>query len=529
MNLSRLIDGLTSPETYPHPVEVITTIETHISVIFLTGTYAYKLKKSVDFGFLDFSTLAQRKRYCELEITLNQRTAPNLYLQTLPLYYDGHRFSFTPQGEPVDYVNQMVQFNPNDVLGRLLEKQPLTRSQIHRLANDIAQFHQQATIITDDNPLPWGHPDNLLHPMLDNFPSLLKTFLHPDDQYRLNQLAHWTVFTQKSLYSTLEDRRRNGFIRACHGDMHLDNIALLEGIPTLFDGIEFNEQFRWIDVLNDLAFLLVDLENRQQILLKRQLLNQYLAATGDYAGLACLVFYQVYRAMVRAKISALRYHQLPADSEQARQTHQLALKYIKQAEDTAYHIASPQLILMQGVAGSGKSTVAQQLLHVEDAVIISSDIERKRLYGIDPLQRVSEPEKTQLYSAEMNRKTYQRLLDLSEKLLQLGYSVIVDATFLKQSHRTIFQELAVQMKCHFKLLCINPFQDIEQIQSNLERRQQAEQDPSDATIEVMSNQLQQFELPTLSDSVLIVRPMQDFDQETLKKWLNEPLTDLSIN
>jgi len=525
VNLSKLIDGLTLPETYPHPVEVITTIETHISVIFLTGSYAYKLKKPVNFGFLDFSTLALRKRYCELEITLNQRTAPNLYLKTLPLYYDGASFSFKPIGELVDYLNQMVQFNPNAVLGRILSNETLPQSQIHQLASDIAHFHLNAQTIqeNEDKTLPWGHPDNLLHPMLDNFPTLLKTFGHPDDQYRLNQLAQWTRFTQKSLFRFLEDRRRNGFVRACHGDIHLDNIALLDGVATLFDGIEFNEQFRWIDVINDLAFLLVDLENRQQFLLKRQLLNQYLKVTGDYEGLACLVFYQVYRAMVRAKISALRAHQLEDHPEQATQTLAIARHYINQAEETAYHVETPKLILMQGVAGSGKSTYAQQLLQYQNAIILSSDIERKRLYGIAPLDRLNEVEKRQLYSPEMSRRTYQRLLALSETLLSLGYSVIVDATFLKEAHRKPFQDIANKHNYGFKIFCIDATLNLAQIKHNLQLRQQSNQDPSDATIEVMESQCQQFEPPSPANCVLTVSPMQRIDENQIKIWLEMPL------
>lgn len=528
MNLSKLIDGLTSPETYPHPVEVITTIETHISVIFLTGQYAYKLKKPVNFGFLDFSTLTLRKRYCELEITLNQRTAPNLYLKTLPLYYDGQHFSFSPIGELVDYVNQMVQFDPNAVLGRILEEETLSTEQIQRLAQDIAQFHQNAQTIVEneDQTLAWGQPDNLLHPMLDNFPTLLKTFNHPDDQYRLNQLAEWTVYTQKSLSDFLQQRRNHGYVKACHGDMHLDNIALLDGLPTLFDGIEFNEQFRWIDVINDLAFLLIDLENRQQPLLKRQLLNQYLAVTGDYDGLTCLVFYQVYRAMVRAKISALRAHQLESHPEQATQMLSLARHYIQQAEDTAYQVTPPKLILMQGVSGSGKSQYAQQLLQHVDAIIISSDIERKRLFGIDPLHRVSETEKSQLYSAEMSQKTYQRLAELAEKLLELGYSVIVDATFLKIQNQLHFQQLAKKTKSHFKLFSIQPFEHLGQIEINLKQRQQANNDPSDATLEVMKMQCQQFEAPKATEAVLSIQPMQPLDKKQLKIWLDSTLTCL---
>lgn len=522
MDLLSLIDQLSSNDLYPHPVEVITTIETHISIVFLTGQYAYKLKKPVNFGFLDFSTLTQRKKFCQLELQLNKRTAPEIYLDVCPLYLNDDKISFSPskeEDEPVEYLVKMNQFEPNFVLGRFLREHTLTTGQIEDLATQIANFHLQAQACPSD--LIYGHPDDAVHPMLENFPSLMQTYDDPETSYRLRQLAQWTHFKQKQIYTLLEARKQEGFVKACHGDMHLDNITLIDNKPTLFDGIEFNDQFRWIDTINDLAFLLIDLDYRKQIGLRRQLLSLYMNQTSDYNALELLRFYQTYRAMVRAKITALRYHQLDKHSYEAKSCWQMALDYIKQAEGYAYEVPETKIILMQGVAGSGKSHYARELLNEIDGVIISSDIERKRLYGISPLHRVSEEEKTQLYSAEMNQKTYERLYDLTETISKAGYSVIVDATFLKYQHREVFMELAEKLNADYRVIYIEP--DIDRIEQNIRLRTQSNDNPSDATIDIMHRHIEQLEPPTNHEEVFKLKPHQNICLETFKSWLNQPI------
>lgn len=521
MKLSFLIEQLTCSELYPHPVEVITTIETHISVVFLTGQFAYKLKKPVDFGFLNFTQLADRKRFCELEITLNSRSAPNLYLDICPLYLNAeHALQFEPCGEPVEYLIKMAQFDPNLVLGRYLKAQTLTQPQIHYLASSIAKFHLDAEIISASQP--FGDADDLIHPMLENFPPLLDTFEHPEIQYRLRQLADWTVFTQRTLKDALNQRKAQGFVRACHGDMHLDNITLLDDTPTLFDGIEFNEQFRWIDVINDLAFLMIDLDHRQQTTLKNQLLSHYLSLTGDYAGLAFLKFYQVYRNMVRAKITALRYHQLPKDSFEAKACHQTALDYLQQAENDAYDLPQPKLILMQGVSGSGKSHYAQTLLQHLDAIVIGSDIERKRLFGIDPLARVEASVQGELYGAEMNARTYARLLELAETILSQGFSVIVDATFLRYASREPFLELAEKNQYDYQVFFIESAteQQLSHICLNLDQRLARNDNPSDADHTIMHRQRSLVERPSTEERPFTTAPQTHLDVSALKIWLH---------
>lgn len=535
MNTETLIKQLLNPDIYPHPVSVITTIETHISIVFLSGQYAYKLKKPVNFGFLDFSTLEQRKKFCQLELTLNARTAPDLYLDLVAVYPrqitqtinaqaaadlpEKQLIQLQPNTEaPIEYLVKMKQFDPNLVLGKHLQKNSLSRHQIHSLAHQIAQFHQNAEPVKSTEF--YGNPQDLILPMVDNFPSLLKTFAHPEIQYRLNQLYDWTIFTRDQLKSALIARKESGFIKACHGDMHLDNITLIDDQPVLFDGIEFNEQFRWIDIINDLAFILVDLTFRQKNTLRRQLLNLYINLTGDFKGLELLKFYQVYRAMVRAKITALRYHQLEDSNSEKQPFWDKALQYISLSEDIAYNNQPPKLILMQGISGSGKSYYSEKIIDVFDAISISSDRERKRIFGIDPLDRVDEAQKKTLYSADMNQKTYRSLLEHSEGLLKSGINVIVDATFLQATHRLPFKKLAEKQHCDFIIFSIEPKLDTLTAQINL--RDENNDNPSDANIAVMQHQYRHFSAATKEEGkVWFQVPGLPLETDVFLDWLEQ--------
>lgn len=506
---------------YPHPVEVITTIETHISIVFLTGQYAYKLKKPVNFGFLDFSSLENRKKYTRLEVKLNQRTAPELYIASIPVYADSeHQLSLEENGSnPVEYLVKMHQFDPNQVLSRVLKHQTLNDDQITTLVNNICHLHDSAE--TCDADQRFGSFEDVVKPMEDNFPSLLQTFTEHEEQYKLKQLKNWTDHTHNQLKSSIESRKNLGHIKACHGDMHLDNITLIDDKPILFDGIEFNDQFRWIDKVSDLAFLIIDCDHRQQLFLSRKIIQQYFQITGDYDGLKVFRFYRVYRTMVRAKITALRAVQLE-DETQKKQTLAVAKSYILQAENYAYQATPPTLILMQGVSGSGKSHYAHQLLQVMDAHILSSDIERKRLFGIQPTQRVSENEKTKLYSPQMNQKTYQHLLRQAEQILNQGYNVIVDATFLKPEHRTPFEALATHLNLPFKQFIVEVNEaKIPQIEANIVMRQTANLSASDADTSILHRQLKNNTPPIQNERTWTIKAGSSLDLEAISDFISQ--------
>jgi hypothetical protein len=529
VDFEQLIDRLCLPESYPHPVEVITTIETHISVVFLTGEYAYKLKKPVDFGFLDFTSLASRKHFCEQELRLNRRTAPQLYLQVVPIYLgDRQTVTFNPDcaaqqpANALDYLVKMRQFEPSWVLGRYLQEHNLSSHQQWQLAEQIARLHLNAQTVPEASLL--GKPETVLQPMLDNFPTL---FDNCQSQYKshLQKLLDWTWSQYSALKPQLIERRRNGYVRECHGDLHLDNITLMDDCPTLFDGIEFNEAFRWIDVISDLAFLLIDLEFRQKTTLKRRILNHYLALTADYEAFHLLNFYSVYRSLVRAKISALRVGQLDPKTLACQHYRKITLEYIEQAQNLAFSQPACQLILMQGVSGSGKSHCAWELLQLVEGIVISSDVERKRLYGISAHTRVTAAEKARLYSAEMNQKTYQTLLELSERLLKQGQTVIVDATFLQAAHRSPFWKLAQQLRVQAGLIYIQS--DPVTATQAIQQRQQRNDNPSDADETVMREQLKRIEPPLPHERALILNAevlRRHFPLNRLQTFLTLPIT-----
>lgn len=536
-HLATLIDALSKPQTYSHPVESIQIIQTHISVVFLTGEYAYKLKKPVNFGFLDFSEASQRLGFCQKELTLNQRTAPELYLEVVPIFLvqgnvqlgEGALQENKTPAKQIDCVVKMRQFDNQKVLSRYVQTHPLSRHHIHLLAEQIANLHLSAKRVAMESK--FGTPEILLKPMTDNFPSLLEFFsnessVQPPNSVKnryleaLHELEQETLTWFEQLKPDLEFRKAKGFIRSCHGDLHLDNIALINEKPTLFDAIEFNDYFSQIDVISDLAFLLVDLDFRQKAALGRQILSDYLHYTQDYSALKLLNFYKLYRSMVRAKISALQAQQYPVGSQNCQSLTQKTQDYIHLAQQQL-HKNTPKLILLQGVSGSGKSYFASHLVEYLNGVIISSDRTRKHLFGILPLERPKNQQKLELYSGEMSQKTYQALLKNAKTCLQNGFDAIVDATFLRYEHRAEFFQMAQDLN----LVCKVIFLDIDEqaASASITKRSFNDQDPSDADAKVMQAQLLRLEKPRPDEPSLTLNASdirQEFPEKLIKKFLN---------
>ncbi|GAB6070258.1 bifunctional aminoglycoside phosphotransferase/ATP-binding protein [Thiomicrorhabdus hydrogeniphila] len=534
MDTAGLIDALLDPSTYSHPVDVITTIETHISIVFLTGQYAYKLKKPVNFGFLDFSNKQNRKKYCFLEVELNQRTAPHLYLGVNQINTLNHKISISEasintneDAHIEDYLVKMRQFDPNMVLGRLLNQGILDHKMIDALTFQITQFHKKAQTVVQSSK--YGSPRAQLQPMLDNFATLQNYVTDKQTQTDLIDLQKWTFEKYNQLESRLSKRKIQGFVKACHGDLHLDNITLIDDLPVLFDGIEFNEAFRWIDVMNDLAFLLIDLEFKQQQTVSYKILSLYLSQTLDYNGLFILNFYRVYRTMVRAKITALRAQQLIKNSYEKNQVEHIANQYIQQAVGYSQKETDIKCILISGVAGSGKSYFANQLLeNLPDfnAIIISSDRIRKSLFGLEAQQRSNAQQKQQLYSAQMNQKTYRALADYADICLKNGFNVIIDATFLKQEHRQNFYDLA--SKNHAKSYLFSLSAEIETTEKAITLRQAENDNPSDADCEVMHNQRKYIQSARPNENALSLKSedlRQYFPTTTIQNFLNLPIKE----
>ncbi len=499
-DLSLLITSLQNPSLYDHGVQQFELIETHISWVLLTGRYAYKIKKPVNLGFLDFSTLEQRRVFCEEELRLNQRLAPQFYLELVSISGTHQSPSLNGAGEPIEYAVKMKQFPQKALLSRRIRDGHVSSSHIDQLARRIADFHSRIGVA--DPASDFGTPNLVRHLVQDNFQHLPAEAIELVSTQEIERLTQWTTAEHARCVEQFKKRKADGFIRECHGDLHLGNIALVDEEIVIFDCIEFNERFRWIDVMSEVAFVVMDLIDRDAPALGWRLLNGYLEQTGDYEGLHLLPYYMSYRAMVRAKVAGIRLAQTgPENSERVDLTKELK-KYLALAASFAKP-PNLMLIMTHGLSGSGKTTVSQALFESLGAIRIRSDIERKRLLGLSQEKRTKGQQLPLVYSKDSTKATYAHLATLARAILQSGHTVIVDATFLTQSFRTPFVTLAQELGVHIFIL------DIRASEATLRRRVKDRlhegRDASEADISVLEQQLSQDEPFSPSEQPYVVR------------------------
>ena len=483
-HLPPFILAMLKPEFYAHPVKNCRLIETHISWVILTGDYVYKIKKPVNLGFVDFSTLAKRKFYCEEELRLNRRLAPNLYLDVISLSGTEDNPELNGNGNVFEYAVRMRQFLQEMQLDQVLARSELRQDMIDSLAKLIADFHQQITVAGINDSA--GKPEQVYQPVKENFIQIRQRIHDKSKIDLLVSIEQWSDKTFNQISNILAERKQKGFIRECHGDLHLRNLAWYNNKPLAFDCLEFNPNFRWIDVISEVAFLVMDLEDHKQPELAQRFLNRYLEYTGDYPGCQVLQFYLSYRAMVRAKVAAIRLAQKGISQEESDAAREeldsylkLALSYTKQKKSF--------VIITRGMSASGKSTLTQPLLEKTGAIRVRSDIERKRIFGITPGQDAhAEPEQG-IYSREATLKTYIKLLALSETIIDAGLPVIVDATFSTAEQRQLFKELAV--KKHVRYIILEFIATEETLKQRIRERKR---DVSDADIDVLENQIKNW-------------------------------------
>ncbi|UHD18871.1 bifunctional aminoglycoside phosphotransferase/ATP-binding protein [Thiocapsa bogorovii] len=484
-----LIHALMRPDAYPHPADPVEHIETHISHVFLAGAFAYKLKKPIDLGFLDFSTLERRRRCCEEELRLNRRLAPALYLGVVAVTGTANAPRIGGTGPVQEYAVQMHRF-PQEAL---LDRQELSGELIDRLAVEIAEFH--ARIPVADPESPFGTPDAVLAPMVENLVQIRSRALLPDPRERLDRVEAWTRARWQSLIPMIERRRRNGFVRECHGDMHRGNVALVNGEIRIFDAIEFNPFLRWIDTASEIAFLTMDLDESGAEPLGRRFLNRYLERSGDYELLSLLDLYKVYRALVRAKVMAIRLAQADLDPAQEARDRSTCIRYLELAESYTC-IRSPRLLIACGLSGSGKSYMARLLREALPLIHLRSDIERKRLFGISETVSARASLDAGIYFPTATEWTYDRLLRLAEAILGYGYDVLVDATFIRAARRALFWDLARRQRIPIAILALDAPLDV--LRHRIVSRRAEKQDVSDADVRVLERQRLALE-PLASD------------------------------
>jgi uncharacterized protein len=472
-----------------HPAQGVRLIETHISWVLIAPRTAYKIKKPVKFAFVDFRTPAQRKHFCEEEVRLNQRLAPDIYQGVVPILYSPATglWSIDPassvdHAKVVDWAVKMRAFHADATLDQSAQIQP---AQIDAIADVIASFHHNENPFDSTTAL--GAATDIARITNENLNELMAML--PNDP-RLSRLYECTTQRLKELTPFFEQRKASGAVKQCHGDLHLGNIAWENDKPIIFDCIEFSDTLRCIDVINEIAFLFMDLQAKGRPDLAWRFLNRWLEHTGDYEGLNGLMFYAAYRALVRAKIST---HQgKSSDAE----------KYLALAEHFAAS-QSARLTLMHGFSGSGKTFESQRLLETEGAIRIRSDVERKRLHSLESTTSSNPQTPSDLYQQAATQNTFDRLQALAQTLLGAGFQVIVDATFLNRALREQFIALGQCLRVPVQIvdMAVSP----EICRQRILHRLATGGDASDATIEVLECQLQTADPLTEAELRLTIR------------------------
>lgn len=456
-------------------------VETHISHVLVAGGHAYKLKKALRLPFADYATLAQRRFCCDEELRLNRRLAPALYLDVVPIGGPPDAPRLRATDDVVDWAVRMRAFAPDALLSSLLARGALEPAQVDALADVVAAFHARIPVAGADSP--YGQPAQALADALANVDAVAP-HAPPAQASTVTALRAWTQAEFDRVAPVMAQRRRDGFVRECHGDLHLGNVALVDGQVTVFDGIEFDPGLRWIDVMSEAGFAAMDLADRGRDDLAWRFVNRYLEGTGDYRGTALLRFHLVYRALVRAKVVLLRATQLGADAG-AEALRDDAWRYLALAGRLA-RPAARALVVTHGVSGSGKTLLTQRLCEALPALRLRSDVERKRLAThAAPAAGALIPGR--LYSAEATARTYTHLAAQAGAILDAGHAVIVDATFLARWQRDALHAVARARAVPFVILALDAPAAV--LQARVAARLQRADDASEATPDVLARQL----------------------------------------
>ena len=477
INYKTLIQEMSKPDFYSHSIQgSIQVLQTHISYIFLTGDYAYKLKKPVNMGFLDFSSLEKRQYYCQQELALNRPIAPEIYLDVLPITQHQETLEMNGKGEIIDYVVKMRQFPQTTLFSEMEKAGKLTESLLAQLGKRVAKFHQETK--RNDYISAFGKPEKIQSAIENNYRHTEKYVGSVQNQKQFLETKAFTDRFFQDNNSLLKKRVNHHFIRECHGDLHLKNICYWRDKIQLFDRIEFNEPFRFVDVMYDVAFTMMDLEFRDCQELATVFLNNYLEQTGDWEGVQLLPLYLTRQAYVRGKVNSL----MLDDPNIAAEDKQEARKQAKQYYHLAWQYTQPkegQLWMMSGLSGSGKTTVARDIAKQQRAIHLRSDAVRKHLAGIDP-EAVGNGD---IYRSEMTEKTYERLLEIGSLLASNGWNVILDAKYDRQYLR---EAVITEAKDHHLPLrivyCTAPMDIL------LDRVAKRQGDISDATPSLLAQQ-----------------------------------------
>lgn len=493
------LQALLSPRAYPHAVRGVRLIETHVSWVLLTGEFAYKIKRPVRHSFVDQHSLERRQFLCQEEVRLNRRFAPELYLGVSPITVRAGDAQIEGGGPVIEHAVKMRQFSGVDELDHLLDAGDIPPAELKSFGQELARIHERLPVALAGQP-----------PAADNLPTVVLQNL--EECARAGKALRWTA-DLGALQAPLEtllastalrraQRRPQGRVRECHGDLHARNIVRYGTRLVAFDCLEFDPALRWIDIADEIAFLLADLEVRRRPLHAQAFLNGYLTESGDYQGCALLPLFKTHRALVRATITALT----AADGGTPSADIGAARHQYEAYVDGAWRFAAPPppiLVLMCGLSGSGKTWLAQRLAPALAAVHLRSDIERKRLAGLAPTDRSASPVGSGLYSRDATLKVYDRLAECAADTLRGGCTTVVDATFGRAQDRLRFRDVATPLGVR---TCVVYCQERRQVLKNrLLERQRRHDDASEADLAVLRWQEERFEVPASSEGLVVLQ------------------------
>ena len=493
---SHILESLQHPSAYPVQTRSVELIQTHVSWLFLTDTHVFKLKKPVNFGFLDFSTLDLRRFYCYEELRLNRRLCPDIYEQVIALRETDSGVAFVGDGNVIEYAVMMKRLPADRMLDRLVDNGRISVEEIQIVALEICKFHSSA--LTSPYISEFGSLEQIQFNWRENFDQTLPfraSTLPSDVSETIRTYIETFTNEHRALFY---ERIKNGYIRDCDGDIHLGNICLLNSTAYIFDCIEFNERFRFSDTAADIAFFLMDLDFHRRPDLADAALSTYIAASADINLAKLITFYKVYRAFVRGKVESMQFFDTGIAQDERSAAEKRAIRYFQLAR--GYCLRSrlpPTLFITCGTMGCGKSTLSDQLAFELGLATFNSDTVRKQLAGLPPETAIQVSFGEGLYSKEMSQRTYCQLEHLADTELASGHSVMIDAGFGTGNERAQFARLAASHHAEFVILFVQCDPDVQR--RRLHERSFRGDSVSDGRVELFDQQKSVFEPPDESE------------------------------
>lgn len=513
MDYTELIEAMSRPEFYPHRPSVIELVQTHISLIFLAGDLVYKVKKAVNFGFLDFSTLEQRREDCEKEIRLNRRFAPQFYLGVETICRQSGKLVLASDGEIVEYAVVMKRLPEEAMLSNVLQQGRADIEIMDSIAAKLAAFHAGAETGGEIDKL--GGINTIRKNHAENFEQTKAYIGRTISREKYDFIKSWVdKFIAEKGY-LLNERVSNHRIRDCHGDLHIEHICLADTI-VFFDCIEFNDRFRYSDVAADVAFLKMDLDFKGYPQYGERFANAYIRLSGDPVVESMIPLYQCYYAYVRGKVIGFRIDDPSISQEGRAASQEIAKRYFDLALKYAARPVRPVMIITTGLMGTGKSVLARNVANIIDAVVIRTDVLRKELLDIRPEEKHLEEFGEGIYSEEFTKKTYQEALSRAATALTSGQSVIIDASYKDREERIRATQAAIQAGADFFVLECVCSESV--VKERLTRRRGDSSEASDGRWELYASQKSQFDPVTEIEpkSHLVVDTCSDSRESALK-------------